>query len=462
MSFAANRDANTTDWLEYVREGLRQHNSDKDYIRKVYAEAATDAHGDFNYTTDVEHTWLANFANVASVSDSAWYKARTYAFLEPDSEYGITWQRPDAVDDEYFSDMTSASAASNRLQHGNSTMTDGPIPLFVVDAQSRFDDDGKNYSIHHTEISSPGDSYFDVDGRIGGWGKGEGQLTALVPTSSEPSCSGSGSGSGSAREVKNYVAYGWENTSDFDSTPTELRFRAMNESTPAWNVDATIPGRKSMQVKPYMKMDPALEGGSEWMVTQPLQSHAMVLEASTKSGSGDTSWFYGLTNPSYVITEKADPSGTGFWIDGFVQEPFCPSSPYWVSPQIDPYAMSVTLDFSESMQSDDGSAMDLSLLQLDSHGNSATSDDSITWACTWDDGGHGENSRLTCHNTETIYPDEFLDYDYCLDGAHQRAGLGPQNFTFVFVIGKPHDSWGNQLNPIAELLTTYVGDYSCL
>ena len=60
------------------------------FIRKLFISGGTDAHGDFNYTTDVESTFTAGFRDKASLTGNAYARIRTYTLVHdrPDPQRG--------------------------------------------------------------------------------------------------------------------------------------------------------------------------------------------------------------------------------------------------------------------------------------------------------------------------------------------------------------------------------------
>ena len=70
---------------------------------------------------------------------------RTYAILEEAQKYGKAWKRADDLDSDYFSDVESITAPFKRMNHGVAIMTDGPLPLFFLDAQTRLDSENLNF-----------------------------------------------------------------------------------------------------------------------------------------------------------------------------------------------------------------------------------------------------------------------------------------------------------------------------
>jgi len=64
----------------------------------------------------------------------------------------------------------------------------GPLPFFALDAQTRFDSERFAFDDLKDTFSGPSDPYANLDGRIGGWGSLDGQLTALVPLTPAPYC----------------------------------------------------------------------------------------------------------------------------------------------------------------------------------------------------------------------------------------------------------------------------------
>lgn len=205
------------DYLEHVSGGLRFSFSDKPdhkFIRKVYMSAGTDAHGDFNYSTNVAATIILEvleqklkipvtptsisineFAskldkeiNIISLNSNAFGRVRTYA-LAADRRIRAgesTWKPPtsEAIAEGLIADSGIGSGGTTRRSNlavqayrdGNTVLTDGPICIFHVDANCRFNSDGKQLKWHDSTCK-----FENFDGAIGGNGKFDGARTVLVP-----------------------------------------------------------------------------------------------------------------------------------------------------------------------------------------------------------------------------------------------------------------------------------------
>jgi len=128
------------------------------FIRKIYGEAGTDAHGDFNFSSARAAT-IISFSSTFSLDSNAWGKVRTLAFAD---------EMPGATPEER---LMQAMAA------GNTVMTDGPIVHFTVDADTKFDSRTRTY---HDRV----EKHENDNGRLGGSGAFGGGRTALVIRSS--------------------------------------------------------------------------------------------------------------------------------------------------------------------------------------------------------------------------------------------------------------------------------------
>ena len=124
------------------------------FIRKIYQSGGSDAHGDFNFNTSRAATPITLQATF-NVGDEAWYGVRTYCFGE---------NKPGATPE----DRWMAAYAD-----GNTVVTDGPLVVFSLDADGRFDSGDLRW--HDTQSGAE-----DEDGQIGGDGPLDGGRTALV------------------------------------------------------------------------------------------------------------------------------------------------------------------------------------------------------------------------------------------------------------------------------------------
>ncbi len=141
------------------------------FSRKIYVAAGTDAHGDFNYSDDVESTATAQARNVGSVTSNAYARVRTYTLAH--ERPAVTDQTPGQDPDVDNGEERSHDA----YRDGNTVLTDGPILTFSLDSDGRHNTSpGANPRWH----DAASDWEF-ADGRIGGRGKFDGGLTMLVP-----------------------------------------------------------------------------------------------------------------------------------------------------------------------------------------------------------------------------------------------------------------------------------------
>ena len=179
-------EAGVARFLLHVRDGLAQELREDPPpehptigFRKLFHVAGSDAHGDFNYTTDLCSTLAATAGPVdlcgrgpipaSSVSDSAFGRPRSWTLGD--------------VDDALVLDD---------LRAGRSVATDGPLLEVRIDPEGRWlpDPHGEG-AWTEDSLSDPLDP-FDVadaaalaEGRIGGSGPRDGGRTALVPFSVE-------------------------------------------------------------------------------------------------------------------------------------------------------------------------------------------------------------------------------------------------------------------------------------
>jgi hypothetical protein len=124
------------------------------FVRKVFIAAGSDAHGDYDYSIQRLATPVT-LQETFSVTTDPYACARTYVFADRASG---------ATPGERYMQAFSA---------GRSVLTDGPLLLFSMDAEGRFDGTKLQW---HDRRSAPEDE----DGRIGGGGAFDGEGTMLV------------------------------------------------------------------------------------------------------------------------------------------------------------------------------------------------------------------------------------------------------------------------------------------
>ena len=145
-------------WHQFISTNLTYaftNEPDTVFVRKVFAAAGSDAHGDFNYGVSRAATVLTLNASF-SVDASAFGSATTYVLT--DGVQGAT------AGERYI----------RALSGGRAVLTDGPLLAFTLDAQARFD--STNLQWHDKQLRAE-----DLDGRMGGDGAFDGGGTALVP-----------------------------------------------------------------------------------------------------------------------------------------------------------------------------------------------------------------------------------------------------------------------------------------
>lgn len=188
--------------LNYSFSERPQHN----FSRKIYMSAGTDAHGDFNHEVHNDSvTAKAELAdsftidlNSVSYSSNAFARVRTYALagdrdfvpgeaipgpassdlnLDPDNH-------PEAIDPndvEVLDDQggagpdETARKSVDAYREGNTVLTDGPICMFHIDTNCRFNSDPKALKWNDASCG-----FVNRDGAIGGFGNFDGGRTALV------------------------------------------------------------------------------------------------------------------------------------------------------------------------------------------------------------------------------------------------------------------------------------------
>ncbi|MBI5369383.1 MAG: S8 family serine peptidase [Planctomycetes bacterium] len=144
-------------WHEFLTNLLDYNFVDqpgKKFARKIYMEAGTDAHGDFNYSVGRLATQIP-VASTYTVDSGAFGDTRTYCFGEG---------KPGA---------TVEKRALAALADGNSCASDGPVLYFDMDGDGRFN--SATLKWHDTA-----NTVENTDGRMGGGGKYDGERTMLV------------------------------------------------------------------------------------------------------------------------------------------------------------------------------------------------------------------------------------------------------------------------------------------
>ena len=158
------------DWDDKVHEGLGRWHAEflapcltyelrarpgVRFARKVFALAGNDAHGDFNFQTSRTATILRQQSSF-EVSYRAFGRCVTYALAD---------LQPAAV--------PAPERAFEAFLDGNALLSDGPLVVFSLDAEDRFDAGRLQWhdlrAVHE-----------DAEGRIGGGGDFDGRGTALV------------------------------------------------------------------------------------------------------------------------------------------------------------------------------------------------------------------------------------------------------------------------------------------
>ena len=148
-------------YLDQVERGLDhsfKETPKEAFIRKIYMSAGTDAHGDFNYTDDVEATALATLFDNASINNNAYARVRTYTL---------------ASDRESF---PASNTSYDAYRDGNTVLTDGPLCMFTLDSNGRHNPQA-GAALWHDATST----WENGEGRIGGRWTFDGGRTALIP-----------------------------------------------------------------------------------------------------------------------------------------------------------------------------------------------------------------------------------------------------------------------------------------
>ncbi len=199
------------EYLAQLARGLKFSFSDQPnlrFARKIYMTAGTDAHGDFNYSASLPATIIPETTAsisvggttindaieevgfpIVSLDSNAFGRVRTYT-LSGDSKIApgsnIVQRQVATVPEPPLTDGGHGPGipidhGSNPFREGNTVLTDGPICIFHVDNNCRFDSDPDpdNTSWHDGNCK-----FENADGSIGGSGNFDGARTALVPRDS--------------------------------------------------------------------------------------------------------------------------------------------------------------------------------------------------------------------------------------------------------------------------------------
>ncbi|MCA8923043.1 MAG: S8 family serine peptidase [Planctomycetes bacterium] len=362
------------------------------FVRKIYAAAGSDAHGDFNFSTGRTATPIS-LNSTYSVGDEALYRARTYVL-------GDGKQGP-----------THAERWMAAYADGNTVLTDGPLAFLELDAHSRWDSDALRW--HDLSQNSE-----NKDGQIGGDGPLDGGRTALVRRGS--------------------------------SAP---RFRYRYGSTPEWGAVASLKLYKNSVGQPNPTIsrngydhpvgvaDFALAGENAW--------HERDLDAN-QEGPVDS-----ITAFQFGAYTGVDPDVTGLgpnnyrcWTNPIYAVPYDVQIDARVDPNsrmIQPGELTVTYTFDVSM---DPTLPGVEVKALDQNGNSSDG----TFAplailgpvagSGWSDRPGIKNSVLTLTNSVAIPLNA---------PAYPAAG---RTTLVVYFRDAPRDAAGNALNRIADTVET--------
>lgn len=271
-------------WHRLIREGMQfrlDTEPDVVFIRKVYAVAGTDAHGDFNYETAIPGTFFHDDYHTDwgwTVSNNAFGLVRTYVQLDPNDGRSVVTRALDA------------------LARGNSVLTDGPVVSFELDAEPRF---------HSATLTwRDGGTPFDADGEIGGGpgsvkrvvGAFDGGRTMLVRRGATP-----------------HIRYRWSNTPEFGGGPLKL--------TLSWNSIADRePGRLADLFRPLRAAAEAIGAETEPLSRAVTGTTAVALSALTARVQdprlGDDEPHRAYTNPVWIVPVDVTCRGGAAGPDG--------------------------------------------------------------------------------------------------------------------------------------------------
>jgi len=191
------------EYLDQVRSTLNYNFSEQPqhiFSRKIYLSAGTDAHGDFNHeihndSVTAESELADAFTidlNSVSYSSNAFARVRTYA-LAGDRDvvpgeainfagFDLDLDAEDAVLEGLAGSGgidKDAGKSVEAYREGNTVATDGPICMFHIDTNCRFNSDPESLKWHDASCG-----FVNHDGAIGGIGNFDGGRTALVANDS--------------------------------------------------------------------------------------------------------------------------------------------------------------------------------------------------------------------------------------------------------------------------------------
>ncbi|WPB77651.1 S8 family serine peptidase [Archangium violaceum] len=309
---------NVREWVSRIRRGLRYNDpgGTGTMFRKVFAVGGTDAHGDFNYTTDVTSTLgsvpllhAMQPRDEHSVCSNAWGMVRTLAMVDScsapeDCPRGLTCVAGACVGSREKQDAPALSA----MGHGRAVVTDGPVAHMAFDAQTQFSSRTLQWNDKKLRFTDgTADPWFDVDGYMGGAGRFDGAGTALMPVNGpvvDDSWESDLNSTGSAVRVT--ASWGSNASQAVQETRLNIVFPAESNLildefltyypfTFIW--DTTLPGRPAAENSPAY-----LPWASANSVDRPLgEPFALFYSGSSVRRSGSlTPAFEFLTNPIWV------------------------------------------------------------------------------------------------------------------------------------------------------------------
>ncbi|MBI4576627.1 MAG: hypothetical protein HY722_10230 [Planctomycetes bacterium] len=393
-------------WEDLLRQGLDYRfvgQENRRFLRKLYAIAGTDAHGDFNYTTDVLASHLSEprilFAPIgvtSAVNDNAFGKLRTHLFGRDRAE----------------------------MDHGRAVLTNGPLADFFFDAELRFDDAG----FHWFDTRADPRSAQDRDGQMGGTGRFDGGRTLLWEPEGRP-----------------VVRYRWTNSADFGGDIEDIALFGAFEGEsggPTAFRGLTTPLENDLGAFDLVGFRRPVPPGQP---PKPVTRAAIYLGAFTEAPAGGrfiNGQFFCLTNPIWtsptVLDPRLAPPGLGDTppaVNAF-SNLVCPRG-----------TLSLLVSFSHSMDvTQDFRARGK---QLNAGGSTLPSPQTFAMDLVSTLGDASGRSFLFQNVSEVVFPADPL----------RRYPPGRDAITLVMYLEHPVDIHGNVLNPVAKTLMIDLPPY---
>lgn len=422
----ANLDLGLLRWEGDLIGGFRFKFSGEDqatFIRKVYAIAGTDAHGDFNYATGLRTSALSHaqrplFAVLGrinagvrrqaelidlqnAITDNAFGKIRTHILAPP----------TDQPNDDHVESM-------NR---GQALMTNGPLVDFFFDTDVHFvTENGVND--WYAKQTDPKEAT-DQDALMGGDGEYDARRTLLFTTLGNP-----------------VMRYRWTNSEDFGGAVKAMGLRTVYPGAQSTAQVTPLPDKNTVAPIPPSKLVPPSQlGAFPLPYPGPPEGDigAHYLMASTVARlpvplNFQRGEHFCITNPIWSVAVKMDP---------FINPPRTATKdgPY-VNAQdqfffpADSMGFEIRLDLSLDREAFLMPGFKL----VNDQGNTAGGGNAEPLALKKD---VGDSHRLRFRNIGL--------WSINLRANPQLQYPSPGKVTFVFMLERPTDVHGNQLNAIA-------------